>query len=136
MNIKSVEVCIVITILAIIGFFIHSINGVAALLGYSISAISALSLFFMTFNIFVLSSFRGIANICGVYSGPNRYLKARRFTTYSFAAASVVGLILYRMYVVETFVAVEILNLTGSFAIINCFGFGKTRGKFLWSQYI
>ncbi len=136
MNIKSTEVCLVITILAFIGFTVHLTNGAYALFGYFLPTLAMLSLSFMVFNILMLSSFRGIANICGIYAGTNRCLKTRRLATYSLAVASGIAVVLYRMNVVETVVAVEILNLTGAFAIINCFGFGKTRGKFLWCKYI
>jgi hypothetical protein len=34
MNIKSIEVCIAVTALAILGFFIHGINGFMSLFGH------------------------------------------------------------------------------------------------------
>jgi len=136
MNVKSVEVCVVIAVLAVIGFFFHLVDGINALLGNPISIISVLSLIFMVFNIFVFSGFRVIANICGVYAGHNRFLKARRLITYLLGIASIIGVILYRMHVIELLVAGEILNLTMAFVIINCYGFGKTRGAFLWNKYI
>jgi len=136
MNIKSVEMCVVIALLAVIGFFFHLLDGINALLGNSIAVISVLSIIFMIFNIIVFSSFRAISNVCGVYAGPNRFLKVRRLITFLLGTATIIGVILYRMHIIELLITVEILNITMSFVIINCFVFGKVRGSFMWNKYI
>lgn len=136
MNIKSLEVCIAVTALAIGGFFIHGVYGFISLLGHANSFIEVMSIIFMIFNIIAFSSFRGIADIRGIYQGKKRYLSVRRVITYALWTISTVSLILYLNNEIGNTVVIATMNLAMAFTIMNAYGFGKTRGKFYWCKYI
>lgn len=132
MNIKSIEVCIAVTAVAILGMFI---NGYILLQGVQNDFVKVIAIIACIFNIFAFSSFRPIANICGIYSGKNRFLTLRRLINYGLWCIALVAMFLYRQDGKDIFPTLATMNLAMAFSIINAYGFGKTRGKFYWCKY-
>lgn len=86
-------------------------------------------------NIVIFGSFRGIADIKGIYNGLKRYLFFRKLIMYILFSLSAVLVVLYRIEIVEIYYVLIVFNTYLSFYVFNAFFFGKTRGKFLWSKF-